>query len=298
MKYKSKFGGIKLMFEHFGLFDIWSTIKRYKKAVCYIMLASILLFGTLGIIKVSSVLKSLESFNQDRCISSTSYYVEPIIDEKLLENTDMSFYKTLPNDYVAILNSDFCRQYIYNEITSKYENDYIVKNSTLGRGTDAIKPDELSIISMKELYTVSQYENTMLLNVICETYDEGLSDTVLKACEDCLANVAQPQIKNSNITNAGNVKQILSPSQAAVASKNLKSDKVSSKKQMSKSQMVAASILKVMVLPIFIIFVLCCAVACLIALFNPTLNRKSDFSEYEIPILAELNNDVKIRENK
>lgn len=287
------------MFERFGLMDVWSSIKRYKTIILSIILGTTIIFGALGIKKVLSVVKNFNNINQDKCISSVSYYVEPVLTEKTVENTDMNFYKTLPDDYAAILNADFCKQYIYEQITSKYSNEYIVENSSLGRGTGSIKPEELCIMSMKELYTVGQYENTMLVNIFSDTYDEKLSDDVLKACEDYLVNKAQSQIKNANLIYAGGAKQILSPSQVSAIIKNTKNNNSAGyKKQTSKTQAVVSTVLKSTFLPIFIITLLCCAVACLIALFNPTLNRKSDFTEYEIPILGEIENHGKIKEVK
>lgn len=279
--------------------DVWSAFRRYMAVVSVVVLFSILGFGMLGMLKVKDLFKNAYTNNHyDVWISSSSYYIEPSVGGEMVSRGSMDYFRLAPDDFEALLNTDSCMEYIYNRITSIYSKEDIIKNSRLGREDESIKPSEFNALSVKKLYSAERLENTMLVNLSSYSYDENLSDDILKACEDYLSENVIPNLDNIEVKYTGGSKKTLSPSQLAASLSNTDSDISKSlvSPNINYTRAIIVSLIKNVIIPVMLVAALCLGVLFLIALFNPTLNRKSDFYEYDVPVIGEINNKGKLKE--
>ena len=290
------------MFEHFGIMDIWAAFRRYITIISVVVLCSALVFGVMGALKVKELFKNAYTNNSDNiCISTSSYYIEPSISQDMVSRGSLDYYRYMPDDFEALINSDACVEYIYNRIMQSYDKTYIIKNSKLGRDEQSTKPNDFNALSIKSLFRAERFESTMLVNVYSYSYDEKLSDDILIACEEYLSQNIIPNLKNIDVKYTGNSKKILSPAQLSSSSLSGISSEMSKSlatTNVNYTKSIIVSLIKNVAIPVFLVCILCLMALFLVALFNPTLNRKSDFSKFGIPVIAEIKNKGKIKELK
>lgn len=289
------------MFEHFGIMDILAAFRRYILIISIVVLGSTLIFGLRGMSKVKEIFSnSHTTISNDMCISTSSYYIDPITNDDTINNESMNYFRAIPDDFEAFLNSDSCLEYIYDRITNIYGKDHIIKNSTIGLDEQAIKPDDFNILSIKKLFTAERFENTMVVNISSYSYDEKLSDDILSACEDYINLSVLPNFNKVSIKYTGNSKKTLSPAQLSEFFKKSDNQITNSttNTNVNHTKAIIVALIKNVAVPVFLVFVLCLMVLFIIALFNPTLNRKSDFSEYDIPVIGEIRNKTSLKEMK
>ena len=104
------------MFEKFGIMDVWSVIKKNIAIIFLVFLCCIALFGGINLSRIKDSMTVVYTNNNNMNVSVASFYVQPIVDESLSEKIESGFYKSLPDDYVAILNTDYCLEYLYNKL--------------------------------------------------------------------------------------------------------------------------------------------------------------------------------------
>ncbi len=284
------------MFEHFGIMDIFSTIKKYKITLSIITIFPILFFGFKGLKAIKN------SFNNEYpkessnvYLYTSSYHVEPIGEAVNYSKMDAGFYKSLPNDYVAMINSDQCMKYVYEKLLQSYSKEYIIQNSLLKENEDISNVDDLNISHIAELYEAKQYESTMLLNIYSVTYNEELSKLIADTCNSYIYENISKIIKHSKINSVGNTEQYLSLKQAQEELEPLGYSLIEIS-QPSTLKSIVKLLIKQTIIPIILIIALCLFIVFLIAFLNPVMNRKSDFNEYKIPVIGEIKNNGKIKE--
>ena len=281
------------MFEHFGIMDIWAGFKRYKTIILTIIIGFLILLVGKFIINSKKSNTVLNSFsNDDIYISTASYYVEPR--EDMLGRADSNLYRAMPDDYIAMLNTDFCRKYIFDKLLSIYSLDYIVENSGLSKGSSPVNPEEINIDSMKELYQAKKYSSTMLVEISSMTYSKELSDSVRDICEEFILINVDNQITNSTIKLSGEASRVIKSSN--ISAENIdKNDKRNIVKAPTVQKSTTMSFIKKVIVPMVLIIILCIAVIICMGLACPTINRISDFSEYDVPVIGEIKNCKNIK---
>ena len=279
------------MFEHFGIMDIFSMIKKYKKILSIIIVISILLFSFKGLKQIKNSFSS-EYHNEYSNVHlyTSSYHVEPIGDAVNYSKVDVGFYKALPGDYIAMLNSNQCMSYVYEKLTGLYDNNYIIENSLLKNSED------LNISHIGELYEAKQYESTMMINIYAVTYNEELSKTISDACNSYINENIIKFVKHSKIDYIGSTDQYLSLQQAHDELETLGYTLIEDTNKPSTIKTIIKILIKQVIFPIVLIIVLCLFLLFLIAFLNPVINRKSDFYEYDIPVIGEIENSEKLKE--
>ena len=291
------------MFEKFGIMDVWSVIKKNIAIIFLVFLCCIALFGGINLSRIKDSMTVVYTNNNNTMnVSVASFYVQPIVDESLSEKIESGFYKSLPDDYVAILNTDYCLEYLYNKLLSKYTKEEVIKYTDIGREEIAIKPQNLNAQYVKELYRCKRQSNTMIINLASKSYNEGFSKDILEYLKEFLLISVDSKVKNADIEYVGKSDKILDFSNLSQQDKTLwldsSSQNTSSSSKSSPLKSTLISIIKCIVIPTILIMFSLISCLTIYAFLNPTLNRKSDFTPYGIPVLGEINFDVKFEEKR
>lgn len=281
------------MFEHFGMMDIFSGLRKYRAVVLSVIVIFTALFVGKFVIDSKKAGSAIVEVNDnDIYISSATYYVEPRTD--LIGRSDSSLYRSMSDDYIALLNSDFCKKYILDNLKSKYSDRYIVDNSGLKGNTS---PQNLNEGCVKELYQAKRASGSMLIEISSMTYSEELSKSVVDICSEFLRSGAGNNTLTSTAEIWGTASRSIKGSE--LANENIdKSDKRNIVKAPEGKKSKLISFIKKVILPVMIVVILCLAVIVCKGLISPTMNRISDFSRYDIAVIGEIKGYKKSKESK
>lgn len=273
------------MFEHFGVKDIWPSIKKHGILIMIFIFFLTLIFGFISLNKVKSFLNTTHDENCPLYAASASYYVQAELDDTEIKNSDSDFWKFLPDNYVSLMNTDVCANFIYEKISKVYSSDYLIKNSEVSSFVDRSNSKIIDIESVKKLYKVSREKNTMVINIYSLAYNEELSKIILKECCNFFEIYSNHQIKNSHANFIGETIKIIK------SSSELNNDEDKSTKGESHNSNIKTIILiivKNFVVPTIGLTACLLLIILFIYMFKPTLNSKSDFCEYNVPIIGEV----------
>ena len=273
------------MFEHFGILDIFSGFYKNKKIFISIISSFFLIF----IFNFFINTKKISNYQDNQLfISSVSYYVEP--NECSMNDISSASF---PDNYIAMINSDMCKKYIFDNLTSKYSKEFIVKQSELK--SSKFEFDENS---MSELYRIRRPNSSMILEISSVTYDKELSDTVRDLCHNFITTVASKYITNSSLKMSGKLDKSIKKS-------NIKSENFDSgdprlivKPNSASKVSILRLIIKNIIAPLILVVILCILFIVVMGGFFPTINRISDFSDYKIPVITEFKKISSKKENK
>ena len=274
------------MLECFGIRDVFSVIKKNRYLVGAWIIGLSLLFGfitykNLQDLRASSNNKELLN------VVSASYYVKPNVrNNASLEKIGSNLFKSLPDDFVAVLDTDAYTGYLSEKLLETYSGEYIVQKSNLEP-----KKNESKYLTqaVKSLYSAKRSKDSMVLNLYALSSDLELSETILNITKEYLEEHAEKQSGLVSLDFLGQTTkkvssvQDLENSDEVSASTNVSS----SGKKVSKKDIIKA-VIKSMIIPVGGLTLLLVFVLSLRAFFYPTLNRKSDFCEYEIPVIGEV----------
>lgn len=263
------------MFEHFGIMDVFSTVKKYIKVILAIIIGFTLIFSFLAISSIKSA--GVKNYNAQGNIysSSVSYYIEPIIKPELTDSDiyTLDMYRGLPDQYSGILNNDFCKEYVINDLLKTYSIKDIVEKSSFSLDKSN---SEIDMLSFKDVVLIEKQKNSPLLAIKAETYDKDLSNDIISAYKKYLSQELAPKTDWVKITFMGDYQEKVNTST------------ISTTNQTSFSKVIIKTVIKSVMLPVIAISVLVLIVVFFVALFNPTINRKSDFYEYGVPVISEM----------
>ncbi len=275
------------MFENFGIMDIWSGFKKYKLIISTFIAVSFAFFVVTFLLSFKKSSANSEINEDTIYISSASYYIEP--SSEVLLSSDPGIYRAIPSDYVAMLKTDFFRKYIFEKLTAIYSKQFIVENSGLNKSDISSNPETMGIDSMNELYVVKQHSGSMVVEIFSMTYNEALSNSVQSICKEFLSTNVDEQTRNSSIKFTGEANRVIKTSD--LASENFEKDDTRNIIQTpTVTQLTFKLIIKKILVPVFLVVFLCFGFVILMGLFRPTLNRVSDFSEYDVPVIGEIKN--------
>lgn len=272
------------MFEHFGVLDIFSGIKKYKWIFSSVVTFCSFIFIFLFVRNINNISKSDDKLY----ISSATYYIEPN-QCSTRDNASLHF----PDNYIAMLNSDMFKKYLFDNLTSKYSPEFIIKKSELRSSKSNFIENSVS-----ELYYVRRLNGSMVIEVSSVTYDKELSDSVRNFCQNFISNIAGKYITSASANISGKLDKIIKKSE--VKSENFdKSDpRLIVKPESESKTSFVRSLIKKVIFPILFIIILCILAIVIIGLFFPTINRPSDFAEYGIPVIGNIENFSNNKENR
>ncbi len=269
------------MLEHFGLEDIWVVVKKKKNLIAATSVLFLILFSFNAYGKLKN---SAESSEEGKPIYaySLSYYVQPNISGVNLESKDGEFYRGLPNDYIALLSTDACASYLYDGLSKMYSEEYLKKNSEFNpKNIKGLPP----VQATKNLYKIKRYKSTMIFNVYAIAYDQDLSQSISNILKEYIENNIEPKVKEASLELSGKAVKTVNSSEELSADDEESKSNVSS---FSGSKKVIKVCIKNIVVPMIGILLLLVFALAFKSFLNPTMNRKSDFATYGIPIIGEI----------
>ena len=192
---------------------------------------------------------------------------------------------------------------MYSEqILSKYSKESVIKYSDLSREETIVKPQDLKAQHVKCLYQCKrQSGSTMIINLAAKSYNEELSRDVLEYLKEFLLIYVDSKIKSANIEYIGKSNKIVNIENLSQSDKNLLMDSSNqnvSSQQKSLFKFILTLVVKNIFVPAVALWLLLAFCLIMRAFFNPTLNRKSDFTPYKIPVIGEINIDIDLGEKK
>ena len=272
------------MFEHFGVLDIFSGIRKYKWIFSSVVISLSLIFTFSFIKNVGNISK----FSDNLYISSATYYIEPN-QCSIRDNSSLYF----PDNYIAMLNSDIFKKYLFDNLTSKYSPEFIIKKSELRSSKLDFNENSVS-----ELYYARRLDKSMIIELSSVTYDKELSDSVRNFCQNFISNVAGKYITSASANISGKLDKTIKKSEVKLEDFDEKDPRLIVKPESESKTSFARLLIKKLIFPILFIIILFILVIVFIGLFSPTINRPSDFSEYGLQVIGNLENFSKIKENE
>ncbi len=274
------------MFEHFGLRDIFSTIRRYIKIIIIIFVAVTILAVVNGAAKISEAEKSNSNLEDSYYFSTTSFSVTPNIK---VTDTNISAYNSYPSKFASELNADFSKKYVYDRIMERYTPEEVIDNITSLDDLN-MNPDNLNMYCMDKIAVAKQYENSMVVQVYVETKDQNFSKDVVNIYNEYVENNYTNKSEDLKIEHIDTINNETPISVDVIKSLNGEDESKTINESLSGASGVSVKkiILKGVIFPIILVAFLLCIVIFVIALFNPTLNRRSDFFLYDLPVTCEL----------
>ncbi len=268
----------------FGVQDIWSVFKKNLILILIFSFFSCTIFGFITCKKIINIFSNSNSIenNSQIYVSSIDFYVEP--STEILSNENSNFCRAIPDDIIALLNSDICANYICEKLLNLHTKEYILNNTNIILNKNNINKI-ITIDDIKNLYACKREKNTMLIKLSSFAYDKKLAQDVLDFCREYTNLKLKKVMKYAQIheskstTKLINTEELLSENYVDI---NFKQQNNSSKKNILKI------IIKYFVLPVIVLIFLLIFGLCLISYFNPNLNRMSDFCEYDVPVLGEI----------
>lgn len=269
------------MLEHFGLKDIWVVVKKNRNLIAVISALFLILFGFLTYSKLKNSNESSEE-GEPLYASSLSYYVQTNILGEKTESKDDDFYRGLPNDYIALLSTDSCASYVYENLIKIYSEEYLKKNSDF-------KPQNLKdlppVQAVKNLYKIQRNKNTMVFNVYALAYNEELSKSILGLLKQYLEDNIDLKVKEANLELSGEAVRVVDSAEDLGADDE---ETKSASTSFSGKKKIIKVCIKNIVIPMIGIMVILVFALAFKAFLNPTMNRKSDFAVYDVPVIGEI----------
>ena len=261
----------------FGIKDIFSVIKKN------IVLISSLFFVFLFVFSLTThkqIVNNKDVIDDSKIyVASIDYYLEPKIE--LLNNENINFFRAIPDDFVALLNTHACKNYVYDELLSRHNIGDIEQKML----SNTINNSDIATKNIENLYIAKREKNTMVVNLTSVSYDPEICKEILNVCNQYIDFKLKKSINQANIQPSNVIVQLSNPDKILeeYPELNFKFNQNNSKTKTLRI------IIKNLILPVFILMFLLIFTLSLFSYFNPTLNRMSDFSEYTIPIIGELN---------
>lgn len=244
------------MFENYGIRDVFIGIWKFKWMIAIVLIISVL-FGTAYGTRVKE-----KTFGGENEIWSTSasFFVtsteqDTVKDEMFDRSGDIT------NTYVTLLTSDFSKQYVLDNILTKYSKEDIIKRAHIGG-----KPEDLNMHVLASKFNVSRLPSSTVINMYVEIPDKELSGDILKAYTDCLTKFLREKVNQGRLTYIDGTQQIVGAENGAAMK--------------SVSKYVIIFSMAAIVLSLIAVFI--------ITLVSPTINRKSDFYKYNVKYIGNM----------
>lgn len=269
------------MLEHFGLKDIWVVVKKNRNLIAAVLALFLILFGFLTYSKLKNSSESSEE-GEPLYAYSISYYVQTNISGEKTESKDDDFYRGLPNDYIALASTDACANYVYEGLMEKYSQEYLKKNSEFNPQNLKDLPP---VQAVKNLYKIQRNKNTMVFNVYALAYNEELSKSILGLLKQYLEDNIDSKVKEANLEPSGEAVRVVNSAEELGADDEESKSVVTS---FSGKKKIVKVCIKNIFVPVIGIMVLLVFALAFKAFLNPTMNRKSDFAAYDVPVIGEI----------
>lgn len=264
------------MFEKYGLKDFLNAIGKYSKLIIAVMVVFALIGA--GYTVMDSRTKIIQ--RTDTVYSEVALVYLDIPEEPIFPGQQdyFSYQNNIINAYVALVNTEPAKDYIYDKVLEKY-TDEDLKKHTMDFPEAKTEPfyNHMSITALG---------SAPVIKIISKTTSRELSADIVKYTVEYLQEKAFTAVKFANIMqNEDGTDKIEYSSR--ISGTLLKSDTIQTGivGNLSKKALLVNSVLYAIlgaVLSLGLVFAY--------TLFNPTINRKSDFEAYGVNVIGEITN--------
>lgn len=259
------------MFEKCGLRDILYRLYRYKWGIFLVTL--VFLLGGIGLYIFGGQADDGTPVQNNEgtavWVASASYLVK-LDDTHTVGNaaenaTQEEMY--MAQTCLGILTSDYSVKQVYETLLETYTPQELIDGLNLD-----VTPQTLSYFSLSAVMKSRVLSATSIVNFYVEIADKDLAQAYLQACRT-IFETTPGIVGNCSVQYIGGV----------LDQKNSASE---TNKASDTTRIVIIPIMGMVGLMLGLLFVL------VLAVFSPTLNRKSDFAMYNLPVLGEVSGKV------
>lgn len=251
------------MFEKCGLRDIFYAIWKFKYFIIGVtvvfLLAGLMMSG--GKNDSADVVSSAEG----KWIASACYLVSASeaadsgdSGADQVQDKDISMAYTFSN----LLKADYSAEVIYNHLLEKYTKREIIDGFQLG-----VSEDTLTFFDLRNAYSVSVLDSSPVVNFFATAINKEMAQALLEECRVVFEEIPS-EVNHSSVQYLNGVTSIKYENTGEGFSEESNS---------------SHSVLIFVIIGVFLSLLVVVAVA----VFSPTINRKSDFSFYDVPVIGE-----------
>lgn len=280
------------MFEHFGIRDVFTALWKYAKYLLIILVVAELAcvglhYSTAG--DAASTGNVTDKENSPVYSSSAAYSIAPTEDGSRYELGEsgnmLNTAHYLASTYKDMVNTDYCYQYVYDAVMEAYTPEKFIEVSGIKKLNPQITPDMLNVKVVKNFLRSAVVSDTAVVNIYVETYDQQLTQVMIQAAQKYFTEELPKNLDPAQITYVGEVEQKV---QKMTAEIELEESSESAVLDQAAAESTSPSLKKQVVIVGVLVVALYCVVVFFVALFRPTLNRRSDFEEYGVPVIGEI----------
>lgn len=258
------------MFEKYGFFDLFCALRRNYVKVLIVTVMAFVLGMVFGIVTSQNEDDFVPKVKHEY-INSASFYFS--YEEELPDNENaLAYLKQAGVSASAYIKSDFAHKYVLNYLEKNYPKDYIIemfKNENTG-----FKEEKHYNIEYISKYVKSNLlEDGFTINYWITTENEELTKLLFEGYASYVDYMRKELYTDLRLVSLGGAEQVIEKDLGSVI---INSNPV-------KYGMVA--VVCTVVLQVLFIFV--------VSLVFPAMNRRSDFTNYNVDIISEIKKNDK-----
>lgn len=253
------------MFKHFGYRDVFAGLRRYRLTLLIVAIVSILIGCVIGISKVQSQ-EAITQEHPAQYVNTSTFLINP-------ENENPTQKES--KNYYAVLRSDYCCSLVFDELVERFGEEELknrLQHDMESNGITKLDPDILL-----EMAEIEQVTDSYVVTVKATSYDKEVADAIIDGYTNYANNTLTEEFVPGTVTFLGTIHRAIEEEDVD-GNGSLKT--------------LLVSVAKKCILYGGVMFVAGMAI-CLIVLFilllvAPTLNRRTDYMKYGLPVLGEL----------
>lgn len=260
------------MFDKFKFRDAMLGLWKYKILIIIVAILTLVFTFT------KNQNSGSKSQKKDKCLVTESFNVLPSLSsvdgDDLIAKVDTA--EVISRNCLAQLNSDSCLEYVFKKVQEKVDAKDIVKKVCFDNDYTV---NSLNRYFLNDLVKIecSEYSNS-LINIYVLTDDDVISGEIMNAYKDFI---------NSMILVKGVEGNFIGVTQrfTKVSLDNAKMGMEEESKEVNFSKV----LLKQIIIWEFLMLAIAVIAIFTKVLFDPTMNSRYDFFQYEVPVLFEMN---------
>lgn len=248
------------MFEHFGLKDLFVGLWKYKIIILIVTVITTILLSVVYIKKNTLGITS----DTDSFYTENLYYVNQLNNETNEITIDGANKKSenVGQMIATVLVSNVFKEQIFLNMFDQYTDKEIADKFSLQVNRDAFDAEQFF-----DNIGYKVDNNVGVIKVMYTTNNEELSNFITEESNKYVEQLNKELFDKVEVNNLGNT--IVDKSNGVFSQESTISKKI-------------------LLVIVMFSFVLICIVIFFIILFNPTINRRSDFAEYGVDVLGEI----------
>lgn len=252
------------MFEHFGLKDVFVGIWKYKwKMLIASVLSTAVVSGLVYTLPVSVEQPAMETGNATELqCARVNFYLDYTGTDTQLSS------KILSGIYADTIDDTACQKYTSDKIVRKYGKEKIVEIFN-----NEMTEEQITSKTFTQFVTVGRDSDDIGMYLFVRTPDMQFSKDVLEIYMEWIREIAAAENSKVDVV-------VVDESEEVVPLNTEQTQTLAEQQQLSVTKIAAIAFVCFFLLSCIIVFVIC--------LFRPTINRKADFTELGLDILAEI----------